>query len=170
AIGIFHLFNHAFFKALLFLAAGSVIHAVGSNDMRVMGGLHSKMKITSITMLFGALALSGIPPFSGFWSKLIIIVATIRAGHPAVAAVAIAMAFVTLAYYVKVQREMIFGPVRGPAERAKEVPAAMYVPLIILAIVCVGFGLLYPVWGSRILEPARDALLNGAEYVKLVLG
>ncbi len=80
------------------------------------------------------------------------------------------MAFVTLAYYVKVQREMIFGPVRGCAEKAQEVPALMYVPLIILAIVCVGFGLLYPVWGSRILEPARDALLNGAEYIKLVLG
>jgi formate hydrogenlyase subunit 3/multisubunit Na+/H+ antiporter MnhD subunit len=80
------------------------------------------------------------------------------------------MAFVTLAYYVKVQREMIFGPVRGPAESAREVSPLMYVPMIILAIVCVGFGLLYPVLGSRILEPARDALLNGAEYVKLVLG
>jgi formate hydrogenlyase subunit 3/multisubunit Na+/H+ antiporter MnhD subunit len=80
------------------------------------------------------------------------------------------MAFVTLAYYVKVQREMLFGPVLGRAEQAREVSAAMYVPLIILAIVCAGFGLLYPVWGSAILEPARDALLNGAEYIKLVLG
>ena len=71
---------------------------------------------------------------------------------------------------MKVQREMLFGPVRGYAEKAHEVSAVMYVPLIILAIVCVGFGLLYPVWGNQILEPARDALLNGAEYIKLVLG
>jgi multicomponent Na+:H+ antiporter subunit D len=128
------------------------------------------MPITAATTNIAALSIAGVPPFSGFWSKLIIIVATLKAGHPAMASVAIAMAFVTLAYYVKVQREMIFGPVRGCAESAREVSALMYVPLIILAIVCVGFGLLYPVWGSHILEPARDALLNGAEYVKLVLG
>ncbi|HXK36844.1 MAG TPA: NADH-quinone oxidoreductase subunit L, partial [Candidatus Paceibacterota bacterium] len=65
----FHLMNHAFFKALLFLCAGSVIHAVGTNDMRLMGGLRKKMPITSITMLVGALAIAGIPPLSGFWSK-----------------------------------------------------------------------------------------------------
>jgi len=168
--GLFHLINHAAFKSLLFLSSGAIQHATGTRDMKMMSGLGKRMPITAATTNIAALSISGVPPFSGFWSKLIIIVATIRAGHPVIAAVAIAMAFVTLAYYVKVQREMIFGPVRGRAESAKEVPAAMYVPLIILAIVCVGFGLLYPVWGSRILEPARDALLNGAEYVKLVLG
>ena len=110
------------------------------------------------------------PPFSGFWSKLIIIIATIKAGHFIIAAVAVAFAFVTLAYYVKVQREIIFGSVTKLVEKAREVPALMYVPLIILAIVCVGFGLLYPVIGARILEPARDALMNGTEYIQLVLG
>jgi multicomponent Na+:H+ antiporter subunit D len=168
--GLFHLINHAAFKSLLFLASGAIQHATGTRDMKMLSGLNKRMPITATTTNLAALSISGVPPFSGFWSKLIIIVATIKAGHPAVAAVAIAMAFVTLAYYVKVQREMLFGPVRGPAERAREVSAFMYVPLIILAIVCVGFGLLYPVWGSSILEPARDALLNGAEYVKLVLG
>src|SRR5512136_1832486 len=67
--GMFHLMNHAFFKALLFLAAGSVIHGIGTQDMREMGGLSKKMKITSLTMLIGSLAIAGIPPFSGFWSK-----------------------------------------------------------------------------------------------------
>ncbi len=168
--GLFHLFNHAAFKSLLFLSSGAIQHATGTRDMKMLSGLRERMPITSATTNLAALSIAGVPPFSGFWSKLIIIVATIRAGHPAIAGVAIAMAFVTLAYYVKVQREMIFGPVRGPAETAREVSPLMYVPLIILAVVCVGFGLLYPVWGSRILEPARDALLNGAEYVKLVLG
>ncbi len=67
--GIFHLFTHAFFKALLFLGAGSIIHAVHTQDIREMGGLGVKMKTTAWTFAIGALALSGIPPFSGFWSK-----------------------------------------------------------------------------------------------------
>jgi multicomponent Na+:H+ antiporter subunit D len=168
--GLFHLLNHAAFKSLLFLSSGAIQHATGTRDMKMLSGLNKRMPITSGATNLAALSISGVPPFSGFWSKLVIIVATIKAGHPAVAGIAIAMAFVTLAYYVKVQKEMLFGPVRGPAEHAKEVSAAMYVPLVILAIICVGFGLLYPVWGSRIIEPARDALLNGAEYIKLVLG
>jgi multicomponent Na+:H+ antiporter subunit D len=168
--GLFHLINHAAFKSLLFLSSGAIQHATGTRDMKMLSGLRQRMPITSATTNLAALSISGVPPFSGFWSKLIIIVATIRAGHPAVASVAILMAFVTLIYYVKVQREMLFGPVRGYAENAHEVSAVMYVPLVILALVCVGFGLLYPVWGNQILEPARDALLNGAEYIKLVLG
>jgi multicomponent Na+:H+ antiporter subunit D len=168
--GLFHLINHAAFKSLLFLSSGAIQHATGTRDMRMLSGLGKRMPITSATTNLAALSIAGVPPFSGFWSKLIIIVAAVQAGLPVVAGVAIGMAFVTLVYYVKVQRQMLFGPVRGPAERAKEVSAFMYVPLIVLAAVCVGFGLLYPVWGYRILEPARDALLNGAEYIKLVLG
>ena len=168
--GLFHLLNHAAFKSLLFLSSGAIQHATGTRDMKMLSGLNKRMPITAGAANLAALSISGVPPFSGFWSKLIIIVATIKAGHTAIAAVAIAMAFVTLAYYVKVQREMLFGPVRGPAEGAREVSPLMYVPLIILAVVCVGFGLAYPVWGDQILEPARDALLNGAEYIKLVLG
>jgi multicomponent Na+:H+ antiporter subunit D len=168
--GLFHLLNHAAFKSLLFLSSGAIQHATGTRDMKRMGGLKERMPITAFTTNLAALSISGVPPFSGFWSKLIILVAVIKAGHFAIAGVAIVMAFVTLAYYVKVQREVLFGSVRGAVEKAREVPAVMYVPLIILAIVCVGFGLLYPVIGNRILEPARDALLNGAEYIKLVLG
>ena len=68
-VGLFHLFTHAFFKALLFLAAGSVIHAVGTQDLFKMGGLRKTMPFTSVAFAIGALALSGIPPFAGFWSK-----------------------------------------------------------------------------------------------------
>src|SRR5213083_2804299 len=77
---LYHLFNHAFFKALLFLSAGSVIHAVHTNDMRQMGGLSHHLPITSKTMLFGALALAGIVPFSGFFSKGEILSVTFEAG------------------------------------------------------------------------------------------
>lgn len=168
--GLFHLLNHAAFKSLLFLSSGAIQHATGTRDMKRLGGLKERMPITATTTNLAAFSIAGVPPFSGFWSKLIIIIATIKAGHPAIASVAIGMAFVTLVYYVKVQREVIFGEVGAAVSKAREVPAAMYVPLIILAVVCVGFGLLYPVFGDSILEPARDALLNGAEYIKLVLG
>src|SRR5205807_2422534 len=81
---LYHLFNHAFFKALLFLSAGSVIHAVHTNDMREMGGLSKSMPITSRVMLFGSLALAGIIPFSGFFSKGEVLSVTFDAGadHP----------------------------------------------------------------------------------------
>ncbi len=168
--GLFHLINHAAFKSLLFLSSGAVQYATGTRDMKQLGGLRETMPITSWTMNLGTLSIAGVPPFSGFWSKLIIIIATIKAGHLVIAGIAMAFAFVTLAYYVKVQREVIFGSVTKLVAKAREVPALMYVPLIILAIVCVGFGLLYPIIGSRILEPARDALMNGTEYIQLVLG
>ncbi|MBD3368004.1 MAG: NADH/ubiquinone/plastoquinone (complex I) [Candidatus Eisenbacteria bacterium] len=168
--GLFHLINHAAFKSLLFLSSGAIQHATGTRDMKQLGGVREKMPITGATTNLAALSIAGVPPFSGFWSKLVILVATLQAGHYAVGGIAIAMAFVTLAYYVKVQREVIFGGIKSAVEKAREVPAVMYVPLVVLAVVCVGFGLLYPVVGYRILEPARDALLNGAEYIKLVLG
>jgi len=171
--GLFHLVNHAAFKSLLFLSSGAIQTATGTRDMKLLGGIREKMPITATTTNLAALSIAGVPPFSGFWSKLLIIVAVVRAGHLGVAAVAIAMAFVTLVYYVKLQRNIIFGEVGRNVENAREVSAAMYVPLIVLAFVCVGFGILavtQPAIGERMLGPARDVLLNGAEYVKLVLG
>src|SRR5258708_1930042 len=78
SLGIFHVMTHAFFKALLFLGAGSVIHAMsGEQDMRYMGGLRKKLPLTFWTMLIGALALAGFPLFSGWWSKDAILAATL---------------------------------------------------------------------------------------------
>ncbi|MFH1501742.1 MAG: proton-conducting transporter membrane subunit [Candidatus Eisenbacteria bacterium] len=171
--GLFHLVNHAAFKSLLFLSSGAIQHATGTRDMKRLGGLRERMPITAATTNLAALSIAGVPPFSGFWSKLLILVAVVKAGLFAVAGVAIAMAFVTLVYYVKVQREILFGEVGKSVEQAREVPAVMYIPLILLAIVCIGFGFVavtQPAIGERMLGPARDALLNGAEYVKLVLG
>ncbi len=80
ALGMNHLFTHAFFKALLFLGSGAVIHAIGNQDMRFMGGLARFLPITALTMLVATFAISGIPPFSGFWSKDPIIAATLTPG------------------------------------------------------------------------------------------
>src|SRR6185437_6635576 len=96
---MFHLFTHAFFKALLFLGAGSVIHAVHSNNMSEMGGLRKYMPATFVTFLIGSGALAGIPPFAGFWSKDEIISTAFKQGHYALWAVALVTAIIT-AFYV----------------------------------------------------------------------
>jgi len=124
--GIFHLFTHAFFKALLFLAAGSVIHAVHSNNLSDMGGLRRAMPWTFVTFAIGSLALAGIPPFGGFWSKDEIIGEAFKAGFggevlrgasPAVArvvfVVALVTAFLTAFYMARAVRLAFFGAFRG---------------------------------------------------------
>ena len=143
----FHLMNHGFFKALLFLCAGSVIHAVGTNDMRLMGGLRKKMPITSITMLIGALAIAGVPPLSGFWSKDEVLAAVYSAGEFdwtffVLWALGIATAFMTAFYMFRMWFLTFSGTPRSEVH-AHESPKIMTVPLMILAgLACVsGFAL-----------------------------
>jgi len=133
----FHLMNHAFFKALLFLCAGSVIHAVGTNDMRLMGGLRKHMKITSTTMLIGALAIAGIPPLSGFWSKDEVLAAVYHAGDldPTFLllwVLGIATAFMTAFYMFRMWFMTFAGEARSDYH-AHESPKIMTIPLILLA-------------------------------------
>lgn len=141
---LFHLMNHAFFKALLFLCAGSVIHAVGTNDMRLMGGLHRKMPITSITMLIGALAISGIPPFSGFWSKDELLSAVYHAGSFdytffVLWAIGVATAFLTAFYMFRLWFMTFAGSPRSEYH-AHESPKIMTIPLLILAALAIVSG------------------------------
>jgi proton-translocating NADH-quinone oxidoreductase chain L len=134
---MFHLMNHGFFKALLFLCAGSVIHAVGTNDMRLMGGLRKKMPITSITMLIGAIAIGGIPPLSGFWSKDEVLSAVYQAGSFDFTffilwALGVATAFLTAFYMFRLWFMTFAGTPRSEVH-AHESPRLMTVPLMILA-------------------------------------
>ena len=134
--GLFHLFTHAFFKSLLFLGAGSVIHAVHSNNMSDMGGLRKYMPYTFWTFVVGTLALVGIFPFSGFWSKDEIIAATLDAsGEDAakfVLVLSILGAFVTAFYMARLVGLTFFGKYQGHAE-PHESPKLMTYPLIGLA-------------------------------------
>ncbi|UCE81169.1 MAG: NADH-quinone oxidoreductase subunit L [Methanobacteriota archaeon] len=141
---LFHLMNHAFFKALLFLCAGSVIHAVGTNDMRLMGGLGKKMRITSLTMLVGAIAISGVPPLSGFWSKDEVLAAVYNAGEFdslffLLWAMGIATAFMTAFYMFRMWFMTFAGKPRSDYH-AHESPKLMTVPLMILAVLAVSSG------------------------------
>jgi NADH-quinone oxidoreductase subunit L len=129
---MFHLFTHAFFKALLFLGAGSVIHSVHTQDIREMGGLGKKMKITAWTFGIGALALSGIPPFSGFWSKDAILTAALDE-QPILFIVGVIAAFFTALYMARLYFLVFVGKPRED-QHAKESPSVMTIPLIILAV------------------------------------
>jgi len=139
--GMFHLFTHAFFKALLFLGAGSVMHAMGGViDIRQFGGLWRRMPTTHWTFLFGCLALAGAIPFAGFWSKDQIFVALAGQGdglYQALYLVAIITALLTAFYAFRAYFVTFFGPEKIPAEaghHAHESPRTMTVPLAVLAI------------------------------------
>lgn len=142
---VFHVVTHAFFKALLFLAAGSVIHAMsGEQDIRKMGGLKSKIKITFITMLIGTIAISGIPPFSGFFSKDEILAHVFE--HSVVLWFFAMLASILTAFYMfRMLFVTFYGKFRGTHEQEHhlhESPPSMTIPLIILAGLSIVGGLL----------------------------
>jgi NADH-quinone oxidoreductase subunit L len=134
---VFHVITHAFFKALLFLGAGSVIHAMHhEQDIRNMGGLKSKLPITHITFLIGCIAIAGVPPFSGFFSKDEILAAAF-AKSPIYWALGVVGAAMTAFYMFRLYATTFLGQFRGTHEQEHhlhESPSAMTLPLIILAV------------------------------------
>jgi NADH-quinone oxidoreductase subunit L len=139
---VFHVMTHAFFKALLFLGSGSVIHAMsGEQDIRNMGGLSKKLKITFFTFLIGCLAITGIPPFSGFFSKDAILLAAFehdeRGKILILYSISLFTALLTTYYMFRLLFITFTGKFRGTKEQEHhlhESPALMTVPLIILAV------------------------------------
>jgi NADH-quinone oxidoreductase subunit L len=158
--GIFHLMTHAFFKALLFLGSGSVIHALsGEQDLRNMGGLRKKIPWTFATMMCAAIAISGVPPFSGFFSKDAILVA---ANHhaPWMYWVGVVTAGMTAFYVFRAMFMAFFGEYRGHAHHPHESPPVMMIPLVILAALSVGGGFIpIPAFLEKIF-PAIDVPEN----------
>jgi NADH-quinone oxidoreductase subunit L len=160
---VFHVTTHAFFKALLFLGAGSVIHAMGGEqDIRRMGGLKGKIKITFITMLIGTIAISGIPPFSGFFSKDEILAHTFEE-HKVLWVLGMIASMLTAFYMFRLLFLTFFGKFRGTHEQEHhlhESPASMTIPLVVLAALSIVGGLLglpefwqLPNWMHHQLQP-----------------
>jgi NADH-quinone oxidoreductase subunit L len=145
AAGIFHLVTHAFFKALLFLGAGSVIHGLGGEqDLRKMGGLAPRMMTTTVTFLIGAFGLAGVPPLAGFFSKDEILASAFHEHRYLLWALLMVGAFMTAFYTFRLVFLAFFGPPRMSKEVAHHIhesPASMTVPLIILAIATTVAGL-----------------------------
>jgi len=142
AIGIFHLFNHAFFKALLFLGAGSVSHASGTFDMRLMGGLKKVMPWTYATFVIASLSIAGIWPLSGFWSKDEIVAASLA--QPVLFYLAMITVFMTAFYMFRVIFLTFGGEYRGGSSEAHakphESPLVMVWPMVLLAVLAVVSG------------------------------
>ena len=143
AIGIFHLFNHAFFKALLFLGAGSVNHATGTFDIRLMGGLRKIMPWTYATFLIGSLSLAGIWPLSGFWSKDEILIVALE-NQPILFWLAMITVFMTAFYMFRLIFMTFGGEYRGGDPEAHGHPhesgRAMVAPMVVLAVLAIFSG------------------------------
>jgi multicomponent Na+:H+ antiporter subunit D len=168
--GLFHLINHATFKSLLFLSSGALEYGTETRKLSRMGGLSQKMPVTTTSAAIGFLSISGIPPLNGFWSKLIIVVALIQANHYTLAAISVLVSFLTILYFMRVQRNLFFGDLPAKLAKISEVPYLMRISLVVLAMMCLAMGLLYPVLSRTILDPARDVLLEGTAYVQRVFG
>lgn len=162
--GLFHLLNHALFKSLLFLNAGSIEYSTGERDLKKMGGLNSKLPVTGYTSLLGSMSISGIPPLGGFWSKLIIIFAAVEARHFGFAFVAVLVSIITLAYYLKFQTFAFFGRLDRAFSDLKEAALTMKVSMVILALLCVIAGIMALPSLRPFLQSAVDALLLGNGY------
>jgi multicomponent Na+:H+ antiporter subunit D len=158
--GLFHLFNHATFKGLLFLDAGATEYATGTRDLTKLGGINNKLPITGLTTTIGTFSIAGVPPFNGFWSKLLIIVALVETQHYLVATIAIATSVLTLWYFLLMQRRAFYGKLAAGLEKIKEVPFAMGLAVFCLAAICLLVGVFYPAVVDRLIQPGVAALTN----------
>lgn len=144
AAAMFHLFNHSIFKSLLFVNAASLEKQVNVSDISEMGGLASKMPVTSTTSVIAFLSTAGIPPFAGFWSKLMIILALWTAGQQVFAFIAIIASILTITYFVIMQKKVFFGKLKEGFENVKEAPFAIVFVSLFLCSITVIVGVLFP--------------------------
>jgi NADH-quinone oxidoreductase subunit L len=158
----FHLFTHAFFKALLFLGAGSIIHAVHSNNMSDMGGLRKAMPTTFWTFLIGSAALAGIPPLAGFWSKDEIIADAFRNEHFVVWTVTVLTALLTAFYMTRAIWLTFGGAYRGQGH-PHESPRIMTIPLVVLATLSAVVGF----FGAPFVEEGFHGLVHFGEETEV---
>ena len=165
--GVFHLANHSVFKSLLFLCSGSIEFATGTRQLKEMGGLRERMPLTRTTCTIASLSIAGVPPFNGFWSKLIIIIAAIQAGFAWLAAITILVSLVTLISFLKVLRYAFLGSLPEALKEVREAPALMSISMVMLAVLCAVMGLLLvPAVRELVLDPAVAALSQGMEYAR----
>jgi multicomponent Na+:H+ antiporter subunit D len=155
---LYHMFNHAAFKGLLFLNAGAIEYSAGTRNLKELGGLSALMPVTSATTMSASLAISGIPPFNGFFSKLIIIIAAVQGRFYFLALMAVFVSIITLASFMKVQRYAFLDKLKASRIlKIKEVPFLMRLPMIVLAILCLAMSLL-------LIPGLRDTFLMNAVY------
>jgi multicomponent Na+:H+ antiporter subunit D len=167
---IFHLLNHAIFKPLLFMNAGAIEQSTGTRNLKDLGGLGKLMPVTFATSTVGALSISGMPPFNGFWSKLTIIFAAVLSGHYWYAFIAAVASIITLAYFLKIQKFVFLDEAKENIKNIKEAAPAMLAPMVILAAVCIITGIFYPVIIKTMVLPAVRIISQGLFYSRIIGG
>jgi multicomponent Na+:H+ antiporter subunit D len=169
--GLFHLVNHAAFKGLLFLNAGAIEYTIGTRNLKEMGGLAKVMPVTSATSFVASMSISGIPPFNGFFSKLIIIIAAIMAKFYLLAALAVIVSIITLASFLKFQKYAFFNKSDDNLTReVREVPFPMIFSMVVLSIVCIILSLLViPEIRDAVITPAIHILTDPVKYSTSIL-
>jgi len=167
--GLFHLFNNAIYKTMLFMIAGTIIYQVGTSNMDKLGGLWNNMPVTAMAFMIGALAISGVPPMNGFASKWTIYVAGIEEGQYVFTIIALVVSALTLAYFLKAFNSIFLGQRPKHLKNVKETPISMLIPILLLAALCLVFGVL-PHLGIELVRPAQEAVMNSGGYISAVLG
>jgi multicomponent Na+:H+ antiporter subunit D len=169
---LFHLINHAAFKGLLFLNAGAIEFRLGTRNLKEMGGLSDGMPVTSATSFIASMSISGIPPFNGFFSKLIIVIACVRARFYLLAVLAIIVSIITLASFLKLQRYAFYNKVPDNENyKNKEVSAPMVFSMVTLGILCLLMSLLaIPSIRESLFKPAIDILMDADTYTSKIIG
>lgn len=175
--GLFHALNHTLFKGLLFLCAGAVLYATGTNDLDSLGGLSGKMPKTTACFLVGAFSISGLPPFNGFASKWMIYQASfekaVEGGHlfyAIITIVAVLVSVMTLASFIKVTQAVFFGQLPVQHQAAREVPFSMRLPMWIMSALCIASGIFYDRLYKYMLRSATDAVINLGSYIDKMMG
>ena len=167
---IFHIFNHAFMKSLLFLNAGAIETQTGKRNLAELGGIREKMPVSAATSLVGSFAISGLPPFNGFWSKVMIILACVQTGNLLFALIAVIGSLLTMGAYFKMQKNVFFGELKSSLSNIKEAPLAMCFSMTVLAVICLAIGLAFPMVLKMLIKPAAAALAGGKQYFMMVKG
>lgn len=168
--GTYHMINHAIFKGLLFLTAGAILYTTGTTDLESVSGLGKRMPFTMAMFLFGAVGISGIPPFNGFASKWMIYEAGFTGSLGIVSIIAVVVSVLTLASFIKVGHSVFFGPIKKEYKNIEDVPTSMKIPMGVLALGIVIFGLFPKVIVNKILIPVIKSVYDLTGYVSSALG
>ncbi len=170
---VFHMLNHGLMKSLLFLNSGSIEHAFGTRDLREMNGIRKKLKPSFVTSMIASLSISGIPPFNGFFSKLMIILAAMQAHQPVYALLAAIASILTLAVFLKVQKHFTRSDSDSNETRTNpvKVPFSMNSAMIFLAVLCILNALLIiPDINEWTLDKVAGTIQNRPAYLKYFPG
>ncbi|MDD4907650.1 MAG: proton-conducting transporter membrane subunit [Candidatus Omnitrophica bacterium] len=150
---VFHLFNHAIFKSLLFSNSAAIESRAGIRNIQEMSGLGSRMPWTALTCAVGSLSTAGIPPLAGFWSKFIIIIALWMSGNYTYAVIAILVSLLTLAYFLYLQRNVFFGKAKDTFNKIEEAEFVILLPAIVFSAITFIVGVAFPwVWNTLLLR------------------